>query len=216
MKLLLTEEDKSYLEKQIRAAEIETGAQIVLAVIRRCDNYAEIPWKAFALGASLTGLAVAALRIFFPIWISGQAILLSVTAILAAGAATALLSILLPSFARLFLTRYQREAETRQYAGSLFLSHELFDTHGRRGVLLMTGLFERHVVILPDTGLTMRLNQDVMNNIISGMKPLLRTGTLREAMETGLKGLAEALRPPVSETTNKNELPDQIIEEEGV
>jgi len=54
-----------------------------------------------------------------------------------------------------------------------------------------------------------------MNGIISGMKPFLRTGNLRDAMEAGLKGLVEALRPPVSDVTGKNELPDQIIEEEG-
>lgn len=215
MKQILSEADKSYLEDKIREAETETRAQIVLAVIRRCDNYAAIPWKAFALGASLTGLAVVALRIFFPVWITGHAILISVTAILAAGAATALLTIILPGFARLFLTGSQRETETRQYAGSLFLSRELFATDGRRGILILAGLFEKHVVILPDTGLTHRLDQKIMNGIISGMKPLLRCGNLREAMEAGLKGTVDALRPPLSDVTHKNELPDQIIEEDG-
>jgi len=215
MKQILSEADKTYLENKIRAAETETRAQIVLAVIRRCDNYPAIPWKAFALVASLTGLAVVALHFLFPIWISVHVILLSVTTILAAGTAAALLTIIWPGFALLFLTRNQREAETRQYAGSLFLSHELFATEGRRGVLIMTGLFERHVVILPDTGLNQWLDKAEMNGIISGMKPLLRSGNLREALEAGLKGLVEALQPPLPDTTCKNELPDQIIEEEG-
>lgn len=43
-----------------RVAEVEkrTGVQIVVAVIEKSDSYPELPWKAFALGAAVAGLAV--------------------------------------------------------------------------------------------------------------------------------------------------------------
>ena len=59
MKHVLNNEERSRLNKDIADAEKRTGAQIVLAVIERSDSYAELPWKAFALGASIAGLCAA-------------------------------------------------------------------------------------------------------------------------------------------------------------
>lgn len=56
MKPTLNNEERGRLNQLIADAEKRTGAQIVLAVIERSDAYDEIPWKAFALGASLAGL----------------------------------------------------------------------------------------------------------------------------------------------------------------
>jgi len=212
----MKDDDKALLEKLIVEAERQTRAQIVMAVIRRSDNYCEIPWKAFAFGTSVTGLVVLFLDLFFPVWVTGATILLSVTAIIVIGAFLALLTVLLPWFARLFLARHRRETEPLQYAESLFLSHELFRTKGRRGILLFVSRFERQVVILPDTGVKDRLNDPIMKNIISGMKPHLRQNKLRDAMEAGLKGIVAALRPPLSDVPDNNELSDKIIEEEGI
>ncbi len=216
MKEVFNDADRAHLEGQIREAEQQTGSQIVMAVIKRCDNYPEIPWKAFALGASATSLVVLLLDLFFPAWITNTNIILSVSAILLAGAFLSLATIILPGFAGRFPAGSRRETEPLQYAQSLFLARELFATEGRRGVLLLVSLFERQVVILPDTGIRNRLGEDNIINIISGMKPHLKKGSLREAMEKGLEGIVTALSPPGSEMPDKNELSDEIIQEEGV
>ncbi|MEA3461198.1 MAG: hypothetical protein U9R49_04900, partial [Bacteroidota bacterium] len=57
MKQILTETDRTLLDRRIAEVEKHTGAQIVLASVIRSDCFAEIPWKAFALGASIAGLA---------------------------------------------------------------------------------------------------------------------------------------------------------------
>jgi putative membrane protein len=182
----------------------------------RSDSYAEIPWKAFALGASITGLFLILMNLFVLGWLTETLILFSVAVILAAGAIFALLSVLFPRFASLFLSPQRKETETMQYAESLFLSNELFSTEDRRGILLLVSQFERQVVILPDKGVRNLLSNDVLKEVISNMTKHLRRNELRQAMETGLDGIQAALVSPVSGWTDKNELADEIIEEEGI
>ena len=216
MKQILSDFDRGLLDKRIAEAELQTKAQIVVAMVRRCDNYAEIPWKAFAIGASVAGLAVVTTDLVMKDWIADIRLLLSVTAVLAIGTLLAMLTLIFKGFARLFLPKSRRETETRQYAESLFLSRELFTTEGRKGILLLVSQFERQVVILPDTGVRKWLSADVMEKIISGMTPHLRQNKVRNAMETGLDELVTALSPPVAEGPDKNELSNKIIEEDGV
>jgi len=214
MKKKFSEQDLARLDKLISEAELKTGAQIVLATTGRSDSYAELPWKAFAMGASLAGLVVFASYIIFPGWISLEAILFSVLTIFASGAVFAALILLLPAFARLLLSRSRRETESLQYAESLFLSHELFATDSRRGVLILVSQFERQVVILPDKGVRDRLTIHVMKTIISRMSLHLKQKNIISAMETGLEELVSALRPPLDTGNDKKELSNEIIDED--
>ncbi len=216
MKHILSDTDRTLLEKQIAETEKQTGAQIVLATVRRSDSYAEIPWKAFAIGASLGGLIVLFLDLFILGWLTETLMLFPVALILATGLIFVLLTIILPGFARLFLSEPRKETETMQYAESLFLSHELFSTEGRRGILLLVSQFERQVVILPDNGVRNLLSKDVLKDVISDMSKHLRRSDPGKAMETGLGGIHAALGSTESGTANKNELSDEIIEEEGI
>lgn len=213
MKKVLLEQDRDRLNKRIREAEGHTGAQIVLAVINRSDSYAEIPWKAFALGVSLACLAVFSLNEFHAM------ILVAVTVILAAGGVCALLTVFVPDFARIFLVSHRAETEVRQYAQSLFLKREIFSTKNRRGVLLLVSLFERQVVVLPDKGLGERLTSDAINEIIAPMRPHLMQGQIMEALEASLAQMTQLLEPTAPtghETMDDNELSDEIIEEQGI
>lgn len=216
MKEVLNDADRAFLEGRTREAEQLTGAQIVMAVIKRSDNYPEIPWKAFALGAAATGLIVLLLDLFFTAWITGTIIIFSVLAILIGGIILSIATILAPGFAGLFLVRSRRETEPLQYAQSMFLDQELFATEGRRGILLLVSLFEHQVVILPDSGIRDRLGEEIISGIISEMRPHLKKKKLREAMEAGLEELVTALSPPGSDIPDKNELSDEIIQEDGI
>jgi putative membrane protein len=148
-------------------------------------------------------------------WVTNMMILLSVAAIFITGVVPVFLTILFPRFARLFLSEHRKETETLQYAESLFLSHELFATEGRRGILLLVSHFEKQVIILPDKGVRNRLRAEVMNNIISKMTRDLRKNNVRCAMETGLEELTAALCFSAQDVSDKNELSNEIIEEDG-
>lgn len=210
----LSDQERLELDKRVAETEKRTGAQIVLAVIERSDTYAELPWKAFALGASASGLVITMLNLLQPSWNPAHAVLLAVVATLMAGAVCALLCIAVPWFARFFLDAHHAEMEVRQHAQSLFLSHELFATSHRTGILLLISLFERQVVVRPDTGLAERLDRTALEKIVSRMTAVLASGQVARALEEGLNSLQEHLHATPSGTLVRNELPDEIIEEQ--
>ncbi|OGP89909.1 MAG: hypothetical protein A2031_06700 [Deltaproteobacteria bacterium RBG_19FT_COMBO_43_11] len=219
MKKILNNKERSRLGKRVAEAEKRTGAQIVVAAIQRSDSYAEIPWKAFALGVSVAGLLVFIFDLLCPGWYSQTALLIFVVVILITGILSALLSLYMPKFARLFLVAHRAEVEVRQYAESLFLSRELFATQRRTGILLLVSLFERQVILLPDTGVRKQLSRKAMEKIIAQMTPPLASGQVTRALENGLIKLTEILavkKRGKTRKSRKNELSDGIIEEKGV
>jgi len=218
MKRILTNEENARLDEQIARAEQGTKAQIVLAVIERSDSYAELPWKAFALVASVAGLATLVLDFLFVWQVSRGAVLVAMAGMLALGGACALLTIFLPGFARLFLPGHRAEVEVRQYAESLFLERELFATAERSGILLLVSLFERRVILLPDRGLKGRLTGEAMEQVIGPMVSSLARDEVGRALEKGVEGLSLILgagAPAGPEGAGGNELPDGVIEEKG-
>lgn len=215
MKQYLTEQERAQLDQRVAAVEQRTGAQIVLAVVERSDVYAELPWKAFALGASIAGCAVVIADVLRDAWVSPATALISVAATLITGAAAAILCVTVPGFARLFLDKDRAGVETRQYAESLFLSREVFVTRERSGILLLVSLFERKVVVLPDRGLATRLGPDALQTIISNMTAALAAGPIAPAMEAGLTGLERHLALTAQAASGENELPNAIVEEAG-
>ncbi len=215
MKPVLSENDKNQLEERIAGAEAITGTQIILATVRRSDSYAEIPWKAFSLAAAISGLLIFSLDLIFDGRIRDTPVLISIVSVLAVALITAMLTILFPGFARLFLSGSRAETETRQYAESLFLSRELFSTARRTGILLLVSRFEHKVVILPDIGLNGYVSKDDLEGVIALMKPPLAQGDLRRAMEIAMDEFIRIIKPLPADQQAGNELPDTIIEAGG-
>jgi putative membrane protein len=216
MKDILDNEEKSRLEESVKKAEVQTGAQIVLAVVRRSDNYPEVPWKAFASGVSLASLTFFVIYYFSGSQVREAALLFPVAAVLVAGAMFAVLAVIITPFARLFISRNRKETEAFQYAGSLFLSRGLYETKKRDGILLLVSIFERRVVLMPDTGVRELLSDDVIKSIISVMIPLLKKKRVGDAMKTGLDGITDAIGTSRTTKPGLNELSDKIIEEDRI
>jgi putative membrane protein len=216
MKHILNEDERIRLESLIEDAEEKTGAQIVMALIRRCDQYPEVPWRAFALGSSVAALVSLPALLLSGTWITDLNFIIAISAIMASGALLAILPVFLPGFARLFVSKARMEAESLQYADSLFLEKEIFTAEGRRGVLLAAFLFERRVVILPDKGLDSLLNKDQLDPIILHMSGFLKRKKIADAMMEGLEKIVAAIGPNMKNDDTGVDLPDNIIEEEGV
>jgi len=216
MKPVLSENDKIQLDKRIAEAEKITKTQIVLATVERCDSYAEIPWKAFALGTSIMGLLVFLLDTVLLRWTQDTAVLISIVITLTTGVFIVLLTLLFPGFARLFLSNSRIEMESQQYAESLFLSRELFSTTHRRGILLLISQFERGVIILADKGLSKHFNKDELKSIISLMKKPLAKNKFRQAMEIALDEFISIIEPLPSDENETDELSNEIIEDKDI
>jgi putative membrane protein len=213
----LTPAEEADIDAQVAAIEARTGVQVATAIVGKTDNYAELPWKAFALGASLSAFAVALADILRPQWGTAGVAIATVTTILATGAALALATVCIPAIARLFLHESRCEVEVRQYAESLFLRHRLFATRNRKAVLILIALFERRIEILHDVGLNDRVAPDEWQTIISRMTPHLRSWQPFVALQESLAALGDLLSakgfpaPPAG----LNDIPDSPIEERG-
>src|SRR6266568_2866529 len=188
--MYLSRAETETIDAAIARVEGRTGVQVVTAIVSKADAYAELPWMAFALGVSLAALVSVLVDRVRPDWITAHVALLSTVTVLAAGAASALVAVFVPAYARLFLRPALRDLEVRHYAQALFLRRELFKTQARNAILILVCMFERKVEILPDVGMYGRVTGEDWERVLAA------------------KGFA-------GRVSGENELPDGPVEEQG-
>ncbi|MEP6942317.1 MAG: TPM domain-containing protein [Betaproteobacteria bacterium] len=213
----LSRSEADVIEARTAHLEAQTGVQVATAVVGKSDHYAEIPWKAFALGAALAALAVVAFDALHPDWVSSHAALAHALAILGTGAADALLAIFIPAYGRVFLSSAHAADEVRHYAESMFLRRRMFDSRGRNGILVLISCFERRVEIIADTGLDSRVGAAQWRTVVDSMTPHLVAGNVALALQGGLQRLEQILRDKGLEPAwdDRNDIADRPIEERG-
>lgn len=202
------------VRQRVSALESATGVELVAAVIARADSYPEIPWRAFALGASLAAAAAVTRALLQPGWESFQAVVETAVAMLAAGGAAALLTVWVAPFARLFLPRARRQAEVLQHAQAMFLEADLHRTRRRDAILLLVSLFEHEVVLLPDRGIRDQLPADRLSPVVAAVTGRLANGQLQDALIDGIARLEEALAAAGFRATpgETSEIPDDVVQ----
>lgn len=202
---------------RVAGLEAASGVEVVTAVIARADSYPEVPWKAFALGASLAALATTVIALFEPGWEAFEAVVETAVAVLAAGGAMALGTAWITPLARAFIPAERREAEVRQYAQALFLEQGLHRTRRRDGILVLVSLLEHQVVVLADCGVSEKVARSELDSVIATVTGALSRAGLADALLAGLGLLDETLarhgfRAQAGET---NELKDIVIQQQG-
>jgi uncharacterized membrane protein len=213
----LTPQQADAVEARIARVEARTGVQVVTAVVGKSDGYPEIVWKAFALGVAAAALAVVALDVAHPDWVSAHYTWFNVAPILAAGAVSALVAIAVPEYARLFLNRVRAAGEVRQYAQAMFLERQLFRTRSRNGALVLASLFERHVEIVADIGFDGRVDATQWRTVVDAMTPALAAGRPADAFMRALERIEAMLtdRGFAPETSGGTGLANRPIDTEG-
>lgn len=212
----LTADEAASLDALVVRLESATGAQIVPAVVGKADSYAEVPWRAFALGASIAALALVVSDRLHPEWVTAATAPMHAVIMLGAGAFGTLLTAFVPAAARLLLYRDRVDVEVRQYAESLFLRRGLFATRARTGVLVLVSLFERRIEIIADTGFDGRVSRADWQDVVGRMTPHLRDGRPFEALRAALASVETLLTAKgFRGTGGDNELPNAPIEERG-
>ena len=215
--MLLSKAETDAITARSGELEARIGVQVIAAITPKADAHVELPWKAFALGTVLAGLAMVVADAVRPQWLTANATLINTVSILSAGGASALLAVFVPAYARLFLRPARRDAEVRRYAEALFLRHELFKTRERNGVLILVSCFERKGEILADTGLHRSISEAEWRPVIARMTPLLREQHYALALQEGLAATEELLAAKglKARAGAENELPDRPIDEKG-
>lgn len=199
---------------RVASLEAARGVEVVTAVTARADSYPEVPWKAFALGVSLAALAATIVALLAPGWDAFQAVVETAVAVLAAGSVLALATVWITPLARLLIPAERREVEARQYAQALFLEHELHRTRRRDGILILVSLLEHQVVVLADRGVSGRVGQGALEQVVAAVTAALSGAGVADALLAGLARLEEVLAQhgfsaPADDT---NELADAVIQ----
>ncbi|CAG0953889.1 hypothetical protein BURK1_00348 [Burkholderiales bacterium] len=205
----------SPIAARVAALERARGVEVVTASIAKADVYPELPWRAGALAASVTALAVAIGDVLRPDWVTSTTLLVALATVMLAGAAASLLVIFVPAFARVFLSPLRAETEVHQYAHAFFLERQLFRTRKRVGILILVARFEHRVELVADIGFDGRVAASEWQSVIPPMLPLLREGRADDALAAGLDALDALLasRGFSGERDDTNELPDATIEQ---
>ena len=215
--MYFSENQSQKLNSRIRQLEKNTGIEFLAAVVDKCDHYPEIPWKAFALGTALSAMLVLAQSALRPDWVSNYTALIQCMVVLGVGTVAALLTVVWPGWARCFLDKTRAEGEMRQYAQSLFLAHDIFKVPDRCGILLVVGLFERQVVILPDRGIESRLPAAALTDAIAAMIPYLKQGNRFQALSEGLSRLEAYLKEAgfKAREDGADRIPEALLQQKG-
>lgn len=206
---LLDVDARARLAQAVREAERASRGEIVLAVVRACDEYGGAPWR---LGVLLAVAAYCGLHAFaapLPWW----AYLAAQSLGLLAGHALARRD----GVRRWLLGPGLVEERVHERARRAFLENGLARTQGRTGILLLVALLERRVVVLGDEGVHRALDTDeswqqVVDLALEG----LRQGRAVEGLEAAIRrcGAILARHFPVSEERNTDELPNAVVLED--
>lgn len=212
----MTGEPQGRVASRVAALERAHGVEVVTASIAKADVYPELPWRAGALAASLTALAVAVGDVLRPDWATSTTLLVSLATVMIVGAGVSLAAIFVAPFARLFLSRTRAEVEVRQFAHAFFLERQLFRTQRRLGVLILIARFEHRVEVVADIGYDGRIAAAEWGSVIPPMLPHLKDGRADDALVAGLDALDALLasRGFAGDGRAPNELPDATMHEE--
>ena len=200
---------RARLAAVVREAERTTRGEIVVAVVRACDEYGSAGWR---LGVLLAVVAYCGLHAFaapLPWW----AYLAAQGVALLGGHALARLD----AVRRELLGPRLVEERLHERAHRSFLEHGLARTHGRTGILIFVALLERRVVVLGDEGIHGALDPDesweqVVELAVSG----LRDGRALEGLEAAIRRCGEILarHVPLPSARNPDELPNAVVIED--
>ena len=199
---------RARLEAAVGEAERSTGGEIVVAVVRACDEYASEGWW---LGVSLAALVFLGLGLFAPP-LPWFAYLAAQAAALLAGRALARVDGVL----RLLLPPERVERELAERAARCFAEQGLTRTRGRTGILIFAALLERRVLVLADEGIDRVLGPDeswqqVVDLAVEG----LRRGAGVEGLEAAVRRCGAILaRHLPAHAPNPEELPNAVVLED--
>jgi putative membrane protein len=203
-KPFLTPESKTALCEAVRAVESCSSAEMVIAVRHRTGSYlhADLLFGILAGIAALAFLLFSS-RVFAPLWILIDPVVIG----LLAGLAAAWSSGLRRSFTPLALRRRRVETAAR----STFVERRIHGTAGRTGILLYVSVLEREAALVVDVGVEALAAMDGWKAAVAEIETAVRNREDGVAVAARLRGLATSLSSAlVRGADDVNELPDEV------
>lgn len=184
----------------VRQVEKTTSGEIVVAVVRACDEYGAVGWRCGALFAALVLLVFV---LFLPP--------LSVTVYLLAQALAVGAGHLVSradGVRRLFLSEETMERCAHRRAAAAFADLGLRHTQQRTGILILVALLEHRVVVLADKAINDALEPgeswgEVVDRVLDGIV----RGRATEGIVAAIHRCGEILSHPLPASADN---PDEI------
>jgi putative membrane protein len=203
--------DLKEIEAAVQEAEARTAGEIVPYAVSHSDHYEAAAWKGATLGAFLAVAAAAATYQLGGFW--GGFILAWILLPPLAGGALGFATAALIRPLRLWLAGPAAvDHHVRQRATAAFVENEVFRTRERTGVLIFLSLLERRVVVLGDSGISARVEQQEWDAVVAGIVEGIRSGQPGRALAGGIRRCGELLarRGVAVRPDDADELPDQL------
>jgi putative membrane protein len=219
-KKLLSEDERTSVNRAIAKAENKTAAEILPALASASGRYDR--------AEDVVGLWCA-LGLLSAVWIvfQGPAVdsgswteetvlrleLLPLLGVLVAGfLAGAVVAGRTPWLRRLFVPRREMEAETAARAKTLFFDRRLHRTRDAAGVLLYVSLFERSAAVLVDDAVAEKLGERSLNEVCDQVVAGLRASGPVEGLMRGLDRLGDLLSVALpADKERENAVSNEVI-----
>jgi putative membrane protein len=206
-----TQADLDAIQTAVKEAEERTSGEIVPYVVEQSDGYPTAAWKGAALGALLGPMVALALHRWSDLWGLPLGYWIALPAPLG-GAIGYLLADFLRPVKRWIVGAEILEARARQRAAVAFLEQEVFRTRDRTGILLFLSLFEHRVVLLADSGIHQKVEEERWEAITNRLAGEIRSGRPGPALVEAIRACGELLerhgveRRPEDQDELSNEL----------
>jgi putative membrane protein len=211
----LSESEKARISEAVRAAEARTTAEIVPMLVARSALYRDAQHRA---GLALALLVLTALLMGEGLWLSwgwqtlhAAWLVLATLLAYAIGSWTGTLSVVV----RAVTSTERLRNKVRLRAERAFAQHSLSRTRQRTAVLLMVSLLERHVYVLPDSGIAAGIAPAQWNEVVEAVVMRLKTHDIAGGFCAGIErcGALLAQTYPARPGDNPDELSNRLVQE---
>lgn len=194
-----------------RAAELETGGEIVAVVVEQCDRYDGALWAAAAGGSLLAAAMAAVARSSLEIWDAVGALWIAFPPLVGALVGY-LLARVWPALRRALTAPRTLQLRAERRAAQALVDEQIMATRDRTGVLVFLALFERRAVVVGDRGLGSRVSPERWQEIADALAAGARAGRPGASLVSAIRSvgglLAEAGVP--RRPDDRNELDDEV------
>ena len=202
---VLNSEQRTDLEARIHKLEDETGAEIIVAILKSADNYLHAPLMIAAFFTFLTTLMLSTLMSF------SHEYLLIVIQIPLFMLFFSLGKI--PFFKMQAVSDAKKTEEFNEKAQALFLELGVNQTKERVGSLLVVSLFERKIRLLVDEKLAKEISQKELDQFVQTLIPHFKNSEFYLGLSESLVLIEKKYRelfPQKLDRKSSDELPDTI------
>ena len=202
---------KEEIESAVKRLEAETGGELVVHVAAQSSEYREVKWILAGLCSFACALCIAILA---GLWMSPSYLdtLTTSVVILAAGLLGWVIGHFTPALSRIIAGRRSLETRTLQRAETVFLEEEIFNTQERIGILLFISILERKVILLADSGINAKIQDNMWGEIVDKLAYQIKKNRTEEGLVQSIEGCRQLLLEHGFKggPGDKNELSDSV------